>query len=111
MANKIKKKLPDPFADQQLDAYEQEVEDYVNSLDPNDIKPLSRKQRAWFRKVADNTLKHLEKEKKTKNINLRLKESELKAIKAKSARVGLPYQTLITTLIHQYLQGKIHITL
>ncbi len=44
---------------------------------------------------------------KTKRINLRISEADLIAIKKKAAEEGLPYQTLIASLIHKYVTGKI----
>ena len=39
---------------------------------------------------------------KTKNINIRLSEKDLQGIKILAAEKGLPYQTLISSLLHQY---------
>ena len=44
---------------------------------------------------------------KKKAISIRLLESDIERIKAKSLSQGLPYQTLISALIHQYVNGKI----
>lgn len=44
---------------------------------------------------------------KKKAISIRLLESDLERIKAKSLSQGLPYQTLISALVHQYAVGKI----
>jgi predicted DNA binding CopG/RHH family protein len=44
---------------------------------------------------------------KSKNITLRLNMMDLKAIKSKSKEVGIPYQTLIGALVHQYVDGKV----
>ncbi|MEQ1485646.1 hypothetical protein [Methyloglobulus sp.] len=44
---------------------------------------------------------------KKKAISIRLLESDLERIKAKSLSQGLPYQTLISALAHQYAVGKI----
>ena len=44
---------------------------------------------------------------KKKAINIRLLESDIERIKAKSLSQGLPYQTLIGSLIHQYANDKI----
>ena len=44
---------------------------------------------------------------KKKAISIRLLESDLERIKAKSISQGLPYQTLISALVHQYAIGKI----
>jgi predicted DNA binding CopG/RHH family protein len=44
---------------------------------------------------------------KKKAISIRLLESDIERIKAKSFSQGLPYQTLISSLIHQYANDKI----
>jgi predicted DNA binding CopG/RHH family protein len=44
---------------------------------------------------------------KSKNVTLRLSMLDLKGIKEKSKEVGIPYQTIISALIHQYVDGKV----
>jgi len=44
---------------------------------------------------------------KNKAISFRLLASDLERIKAKSLSQGLPYQTLISALVHQYAIGNI----
>ena len=43
--------------------------------------------------------------KKNKNINIRISEHDLEAVKLLAAREGMPYQTLIGSLIHKYASG------
>ncbi len=38
----------------------------------------------------------------TRNINIRLPERDLQKLKAKAAQKGLPYQTLVSSLLRQY---------
>ncbi|MEI8033516.1 MAG: antitoxin [Chlorobiaceae bacterium] len=44
---------------------------------------------------------------KNKRINIRLSEQDLEGLKASSLEEGIPYQTLISSLIHKYVKGKI----
>ena len=44
---------------------------------------------------------------KSKNITLRLSLADLHGIKSKAVETGIPYQTLINALIHQYVSGKV----
>ena len=44
---------------------------------------------------------------KSKNITLRLRLKDLQGIKEKSKDIGIPYQTLINSLIHQFVEGKV----
>jgi predicted DNA binding CopG/RHH family protein len=50
-------------------------------------------------KAAKNTMK------KTKNINIRLSEKDLLKVKAKAAETGIPYQTLLSSVIHQFVNS------
>ena len=43
---------------------------------------------------------------KAKNINIRISERDLQNIKALAAEKGLPYQTFISALLHQYTSRK-----
>jgi predicted DNA binding CopG/RHH family protein len=44
---------------------------------------------------------------KKKAISIRLLESDIERIKAKAVSQGMPYETLISSLMHQYANGKI----
>jgi predicted DNA binding CopG/RHH family protein len=44
---------------------------------------------------------------KTKRISLRLSEQDLEKLKIKSVETGIPYQTLIGSLVHQYATGRL----
>jgi predicted DNA binding CopG/RHH family protein len=57
-------------------------------------------------------LKKAVKEKyKKKVISIRLSEGDIKKLKKKALETGIPYQTLISSLIHQYVEGKVKIEL
>ncbi len=44
---------------------------------------------------------------KTKRISIRLPEQDLEQLKIKAAETGIPYQTLIGSLVHQYATGRL----
>jgi predicted DNA binding CopG/RHH family protein len=56
-----------------------------------------KKEKEKYSKIAQNTLR------KNKSITIRLAERDLLKIKSKAAEEGLPYQTLITSVIHKYI--------
>lgn len=60
----------------------------------------AKKEIALYKRYAQNTLS------KTRNINIRLSDKDLQKIKALAAQKGLPYQTLISSLLHQYSDSK-----
>jgi predicted DNA binding CopG/RHH family protein len=45
--------------------------------------------------------------KKDKRINIRLNEKDLESIQNIAVDEGIPYQTLISSLIHKYVTGKL----
>jgi predicted DNA binding CopG/RHH family protein len=48
---------------------------------------------------------------KKKPVSIRLSERDLMLLKRKSLETGIPYQTLIATLVRQYVEGKIKLEL
>jgi predicted DNA binding CopG/RHH family protein len=44
---------------------------------------------------------------KTKNVNIRISESDLLKIKSLALKKGIPYQTMMTSLLHQYSTNQI----
>lgn len=49
--------------------------------------------------------------KQRKAISLRLPKNDYLAIKVEAAKLGLPYQALINSIIHQYVTGTFYKTL
>jgi len=62
-------------------------------------------EKARLMKAADNTLKKL------RNINLRVSERDLVKLKSKAEETGIPYQTLVRSLIRQYTSGHLRLSL
>ena len=44
---------------------------------------------------------------KDQRINIRLSRQDLMGIQAKAVEEGLPYQTLIASLVHKYISGRL----
>lgn len=87
----------DPFKNLVLDEYEQEIED---SLPDNPIiKPIPKKELAMLKKAAENTLKLM---KKDENINIRVSYGTKQALRDKATKLGLKYQTMVGSLLHQF---------
>ena len=77
-----------------LDEYEEEIlEAYENGM----LKPS--KSQVDYQKIARNTMK------KNRKINIRISENDLSALQRRAAREGIPYQTLIGSVLHKYVSG------
>ena len=78
-----------------LDAFEQTIEDSAERF-----VPLSDAEQAEVEAIINTA-------NKTRNINIRMSAYDLEKVKQKSAEEGIPYQTLISSVIHRYIAGKL----
>ncbi|MDP3875625.1 MAG: hypothetical protein Q8Q50_01450 [Methylobacter sp.] len=83
-----------------LSAEEKAIIEYVESNQATSIADVESEKKR-FTNLARTQMT------KKKAISIRLLESDIERIKAKSFSQGLPYQTLISSLIHQYANDKI----
>jgi len=44
---------------------------------------------------------------KDKRINIRISNRDLAAVQAKASEEGIPYQTLVSSIIHKYISGSL----
>jgi predicted DNA binding CopG/RHH family protein len=89
--------LDDPDEEKEiLEAYEKGL------LEPVDNP---EKRREELRQYAKATIA------KTRRVNVRLTERDFIKIKAKAIEIGIPYQMLMGSLLHQYATGRISSTL
>ena len=74
---------------------EKEIENNIDSL-----ISVSGKKRERIESI-------LAKAKKNKAISLRIAEYDLEKLKEKAASDGIPYQTLINTVLHKYITNQL----
>lgn len=46
--------------------------------------------------------------KKDARISIRLSSKDLRGLQKKALAEGIPYQTLVASIIHKYLEGRLH---
>jgi predicted DNA binding CopG/RHH family protein len=68
------------------------------------VSDLSKKDKKQYQEYARYSIN------KQKRINIRMTERDLKKIRAKAIEEGMPYQSLISMLIHKYNEGKVSIS-
>jgi predicted DNA binding CopG/RHH family protein len=82
-----------------LDKHEMEL---AKSLENEEwISDFTKKEKKQYEEYARYSLS------KRKRINIRMSERDLKKIQAKAIEEGIPYQSLISMLIHKYNEGKL----
>ena len=85
---------------QTMNAEEKEI---LASYERDEWRPVKapKAEFAKLQQYARNTLQ------KNKRINIRLAEQDLVGIQTKAVEEGLPYQTLISSVLHKYLSGRL----
>jgi predicted DNA binding CopG/RHH family protein len=83
-----------------LDKEEQEILDSIESGKWKTIKNM----KAEVNKFAEYAKKTL---KKDQRISIRISKQDLIGIQAKAVEEGIPYQTLITSIVHKYVNGRL----
>ncbi len=73
-----------------LDSYEND--EWVSVSDSEDL--------ARYKVAAKNTFK------KNKRVNIRISEMDLELLQEKALIEGLPYQTLMSSILHKYVTGR-----
>ncbi|MGB5201314.1 MAG: antitoxin [Sedimenticolaceae bacterium] len=46
--------------------------------------------------------------KKDARINIRLSSKDLRGLQKRALAEGIPYQTLVASILHKYLEGRLH---
>ena len=75
-----------------LEAYEKGL---IKAITP------SKKKIREVKSIAENTFR------KDRRITLRLYDHDYKGIQKKAMEMGIPYQTLISGMIHRYIEGEL----
>jgi predicted DNA binding CopG/RHH family protein len=85
-----------------MDDYEKELLDLEEKGLILTSKP-SETERNSLMTTAKQTLQ------KDKRINIRISNRDLLSLKKKANRFGMPYQTLISSVLHQYVSGEVKV--
>jgi len=81
---------------------DKEEKDILESYERGEWKPLknSKKEIQKHREYARNTLK------KDKRVNIRISAKDLEDIQAIALEEAIPYQTLMTSVLHKFVSGR-----
>ncbi len=83
----------------QIDEYELEV---LNAFEKGQLKSVATKaELANFKAAARATAI------KDRRVNIRLSSGDLNDIQVKALEEGMPYQTLIASVLHKYVTGRL----
>ena len=83
-----------------LDSEEQALVDSFERGEWRPVKNVSR-EIAKHREYAKNTLR------KDRRVNIRISSKDLEQIQAAAVEDGIPYQTLMASVLHRYASGSL----
>lgn len=83
-----------------LDANEKEI---LESVERGEWRPVKGARRDLSRYARDARATF----RKDRRLNIRLSSKDLEAIQKRALEEGLPYQTLISSLLHKYASGRL----
>lgn len=78
-----------------LDNYEKEIEKNISQF-----SPVGKKKRELIEGIID-------KANAKKSISLRLKANDLELLKHRADSEGLPYQTLLSSIVHKFVSDQL----
>ncbi|MEO8079527.1 MAG: hypothetical protein ABI641_03290, partial [Caldimonas sp.] len=82
-----------------IDQYEEEV---LSAYEKGELKSVATKSElAKFKAVARATAI------KDRRVNIRLSSGDLSDIQVRALQEGVPYQTLIASVLHKYVTGRL----
>ncbi|MCK5070454.1 MAG: antitoxin [Desulfocapsa sp.] len=75
----------------------------LESYDRDEWQSVKNKKNeiSRYQQIAKNTFK------KNSRINIRMSSKDIHAMQLKALEEGIPYQTLITSVLHKFLSGKL----
>ncbi len=82
------------------DEYEKNLLEHEDEL-LGQARALTEKEKELLQQAARNTLN------KDKRINIRISSRDLGSLQRRANRYGMPYQTLISSILHRYVSGDL----
>jgi len=75
----------------------------IDSIEKGEWRSIAKLQEEIekSKEIAKKTLR------KDQRMNIRISKRDLHALKVKAIEEGIPYQTLVTRLIHKYVSGSL----
>jgi predicted DNA binding CopG/RHH family protein len=82
---------------------DQEEKEIVESFERGEMQTIPDLEREIerYREIARTTFK------KDKRVNIRISSKDLMAIQKRAVEEGIPYQTLISSVLHKYVSGRL----
>ena len=82
---------------------DKEEQDILNAFESGELKQVKnvKEQIEHHKVVAEATFK------KDARINIRLSSRDLRSLQARALKEGIPYQTLVSSVLHKFVDGQL----
>jgi predicted DNA binding CopG/RHH family protein len=87
--------------------FDKEELDILQSHENNQLK-ISKTRRIDLGNAVKSAKDTIERK---AELSIKLTEKDLRNLKLKEMEIGIPYQNIVTALIHKYLEDKIDLTI
>ena len=88
------------MSDYKLSEEENEI---LNAFEAKALKSvLTPKRKKYLQSIAEETFR------KDKRINIRISNRDLALLQRRALEEGIPYQTLVSSILHKYVSGGLH---
>jgi predicted DNA binding CopG/RHH family protein len=85
-----------------MNPLDQEEQEILDAFDAGTLRSVaSAAERSRLEASARSTAS------KDQRINIRLTSEDLAALRARALQEGIPYQTLISSVLHRYVSGRL----
>ena len=83
--------------------FTKEEKEFLESYERDEWQSVKNKKSeiSRYQQIAKGTFK------KDSRINIRMSSKDIHAMQLKALEEGIPYQTLITSVLHKYVSGKL----
>ena len=78
-----------------------------NDIGTGKYQSLPNSNIVKYKKIAASDIERRKQLRKEERINVRLTEDTLASLKDRAEEEGIPYQTLVSSVLHKYLNGKL----
>jgi len=80
-----------------------EEKEILKSFEAGEFKSvLTPRRKKMLQAAAEETFK------KDKRINIRISSRDLESLQRRALEEGIPYQTLVSSVLHKYVSGGLH---
>jgi predicted DNA binding CopG/RHH family protein len=85
--------------------FDDEEKDIIEAYKRGEFKPV--KDQAAFKAATQRAAENFIRKQKEARVNIRFSQHTVDLVKERAEEEGLPYQTLISSIVHKFVTGRL----